>query len=57
MRVPVRTSIRGLIRAPFHTDPDIYFEASALLEGEQNFILPSADSEQAFAPKPFHFPL
>ena len=32
-------------------DLDIYFEVSALLEGEQNFILPSADSEQAVIPK------
>ena len=34
-----------------HTDSDIYFEASALLEGEQNFILPSADSQQAVTPQ------
>jgi hypothetical protein len=34
-----------------HTDSDIYFEALALLEGEQEFILPSADSEQAVTPQ------
>ncbi len=34
-----------------HTDSDIYFEASALLEGERKFILPSADSEQAVTPQ------
>jgi hypothetical protein len=38
-----------------HIDPDVYFEASALLEGEQKIILPSADSEQAVAPKIFSF--
>jgi len=32
-------------------DLDIYFEVSVLLEGEQNFILPSADSKQAVTPK------
>jgi hypothetical protein len=34
-----------------HTNPDVYFEASALLEGEQKISLPSADSEQAVASK------
>jgi hypothetical protein len=35
------------------TNPDVYFEASALLEGEQKFTLPSVDSEQAVASKSF----
>ena len=38
-----------------HADPDVYFEASALLEGEQNFILPIADSEQAVTLKTISF--
>jgi hypothetical protein len=38
-----------------HTDLDIYFEVSAMLEGEQNFSLSSTDSEQAVTPKIFSF--
>ena len=38
-----------------HINPDAYFEVSALLEGEQNFGLPSADSEQAVTPKTLSF--
>src|SRR5712672_2213741 len=38
-----------------NANPDAYFEASALLEGEQKHILPSTDSEQAVAPKTFLF--
>ena len=33
-----------------HTKMDAYFEVSVLLEGEQNFALPSADSKQAVTP-------
>ena len=40
-----------------HADPDIYFEVSAMLEGEQNSILPSEDSEQAVTPKILSFSL
>ena len=38
-----------------HKDPDIYFEVSALLKRDQNFGLPSVDSEQAVTPKIFSF--
>jgi hypothetical protein len=38
-----------------HTDPNIYFEVSAMLEGEQNTILPSEDSKQAVTPKILSF--
>jgi len=37
------------------TGPNTYFEVSALLEGEQNIILPIPDSEQAVIPKTFSF--
>lgn len=37
------------------TGLDVYFEVSARLEGEQEVILPSADSKQAVAPKIFSF--
>ena len=40
---------------PTYSNPDIYFEASALLEGEQNFALLSMNSEQAVTPKTFSF--
>jgi hypothetical protein len=36
-----------------HSNLDAYFKVSALLEGEQKLILPSADSEQAVTPKTF----
>ena len=38
-----------------HTNPDTYFEVSALPEGEQNFGLPSVDSKQAITSKIFSF--
>ena len=38
-----------------YTDPDVYIEVSTLLEGEQQLILPSADSEQAVALQVFSF--
>ena len=38
-----------------HTNLEAYFEASALLEGEQNFTLPSVDSEQAVTSQIFSF--
>ena len=38
-----------------HINTDAYFEVSVLLEGEQNFALPSADSKQAVTPKIFSF--
>ena len=38
-----------------HTDPEAYFKVSALLEGEQNFGLPSVDSEQAVTSKILSF--
>jgi hypothetical protein len=38
-----------------YTDPDIYFEASALLKGEQKLVLQSADNELAVVPKIFSF--
>ena len=34
-----------------HTDTDAYFAVSVLLEGEQNIVLPSADSDQTVIPK------
>ncbi|KAF8489659.1 hypothetical protein F5888DRAFT_1870139 [Russula emetica] len=37
------------------TGSDAYFKVSALLEGEQDFIPPIADSEQAVTPKTFSF--
>ena len=40
---------------PTYSNPDVYFEASALLEGEQNFALLSMNSEQAVTPKTFSF--
>jgi hypothetical protein len=38
-----------------HPDLDVYFEMSALLEGEQKHILPSLDSEQVVTLKIFSF--
>jgi hypothetical protein len=38
-----------------HINLDIYFEVSALLEGEQKFTLPSMDSEQAVTSKILSF--
>jgi hypothetical protein len=54
MMISARSSNLGLIWVPF-THPDVYFEASTLLEGEQKFILPSVDNEQAVTPKISYF--
>jgi hypothetical protein len=54
MMISVHSSTLGLIWAPF-THPDIYFEASTLLEGEWKFILLSVDNEQAVTPKISYF--
>ena len=53
MRVPARASIHGPIRAPV-TPIQMTIEASALLEGDQNLISPSMDSEQAVTPCEAH---
>ncbi len=54
MMISARSSTLGLIWAPF-THPDVYFEASTLLEGEQKFILLSVDNEQAVTLKIYYF--
>jgi len=46
MMISAHSLTLGLIWAPF-IHPDVYFEASTLLEGEQKFILLNVDNEQA----------
>ncbi len=54
MMISAHSSTLGLIWAPF-THPDVYFEVSTLLEGEQKFILLSVDNEQAVTLKIYYF--